>query len=118
MSAEANPAEQAPLSNESLQFDRAEFTHGAALPCSFCKAPVAGQYFQVNGQTACPNCREQIDAAISGGSKFGRTLRAFAAGFAAAIAGFLIYWAVRAATGYEFALISILIGFMVGYAVR
>lgn len=119
MSAEANPTEQSPASTESLQFDRAEFSPGgAALPCSFCKAPIAGQYFQVNGQTACPSCREQIDSAISGGSKFGRALRALAGGFAAAVAGFLIYWAVRAATGYEFALIAILIGFMVGGAVR
>ena len=118
MSANSNPPEQPISSDSSLQFDRAEFSESAALSCSFCKAPVAGQYFQVNSQTACPNCRGQIDSAFSGGSKSLRTLRAMGAGFAAAAAGFLIYWAVRALTGYEFALISILIGFMVGGAVR
>jgi hypothetical protein len=118
MSAIPNPNARSPVSTEPLQFERADFQHGAAFPCSFCKAPIAGQYFQVNGQTACPNCRDQIDSAMSGGSKPLRAFRALAAGAAAAIGGFLIYWGVRALTGYEFGLIAILIGFMVGGAVR
>jgi hypothetical protein len=118
MSAEANPTDQPTTSTESLQFDRAEFNQGAALPCSFCKAPITGPYFQVNAQTACPNCREQIDAAFTGGSKIARTLRASIAGIGAAIAGFVIYWGIRAVTGYELGLVAILIGFMVGGAVR
>jgi hypothetical protein len=44
--------------------------------------------------------------------------RALAAGIGAAAAGFTIYWAIRAATGYEFALVAILVGWMVGMAVR
>jgi hypothetical protein len=120
MSAEATPPNQSTAAPEPLQFERAEFGHGAALSCSFCKTPVppAGEYFQINGQTACPNCRQQLDSAVTGGSKFARTLRAIAAGVAAAVAGFLIYWSVRVFTGYEFGLIAILIGFMVGAAVR
>jgi hypothetical protein len=118
MSAEANPTEQTTTAPESLQFDRAEFSAGGALPCSFCKAPITGPYFQVKAQTACPNCRDQIDAAFTGGSKIARTLRALIAGLGAAIAGFVIYWGIRAATGYEFGLVAILIGFMVGGAVR
>lgn len=117
MSTEANSTPSA-TESDSLQFDRAEFNQGAAFPCSFCKAPVAGEYFRVNGQTACPSCRQQIDSAMSGGSKTLRALRAMAAGIAAGIAGFFIYWAVRAMTGYEVGLISILVGFMVGGAVR
>jgi hypothetical protein len=118
MSAEANPTASTTGSNDSLQFDRAEFNQGAAFPCAFCKAPIAGDYFQVNGQTSCLNCREQLNAAMSGGSKFLRALRALAAGIVAGIAGFLIYWGVRAMTGYEVGLISILVGIMVGGAVR
>jgi hypothetical protein len=118
MSAESNPAQVATESNESIQFDRAEFDQSTAFPCAFCKTPIAGDYFQVNGQTSCPNCREQLNAAISGGSKTVRALRALAAGTAAGIVGFFIYWGVRALTGYEVGLISILVGFMVGGAVR
>jgi len=118
MSATPNPPEQPAAANDSLQFDRAEFDQGAALSCSGCNSPISGQYFQVNGQVACPNCRQQIDTAFSGGSKPGRAVKAFAAGIAAAIAGFVVYWGIRAATGYEFGLVAILIGFMVGGAVR
>jgi len=118
MSAEADPPGQPPSSNESLQFERAEFAQGSALTCSFCKAPIAGTYFQINGQTACPNCRQGVETAISGGSKGSRTFKALGAGIAAAVAGFLVYWGIRAATGYEFALVAILIGYMVGMAVR
>lgn len=118
MSAEANPPEPPAPSNESLQFERAEFAPGAALSCSFCKAPISGSYFQINGQMACPNCREQVEAAVSGGANAGRAFRALGAGIAAAVAGFLIYWGIRAATGYEFALVAILVGYMVGVAVR
>ena len=118
MSAEANTPGQPAPSNESLQFERAEFAQGVALLCSFCKTPISDAYFQINGQTACPNCRQQVDTAFPGGNKAPRALRALAAGIAAAIAGFLVYWSIRAATGYEFALVAILIGYMVGVAVR
>jgi hypothetical protein len=117
MSAEANPT-QTTESNDSIQFDRAEFNQGAAFPCAFCKTPIAGDYFQVNGQTSCPNCRDQLNSAMAGGSKSLRALRALAAGTLAGIGGFFIYWGVRAMTGYEVGLISILVGFMVGGAVR
>ena len=80
MSAESNPAQSTTESNDSLQFDRAEFNQSAAFPCAFCKTPIAGDYFQVNGQTSCPNCREQLNSAMSGGSKSLRALRALAAG--------------------------------------
>jgi hypothetical protein len=118
MSAEANPTGHASLSTEPLQFERAEFNQGSALSCAFCKTPVSGQFFQVNGQTSCPNCREQLASAISGGSKPLRAVRAMAAGLGAAVAGFFIYWAVRAITGYEVGLIAILVGFIVGGAIR
>jgi hypothetical protein len=118
MSAEANSGGEPPASNQRLQFERAEFAQGAALSCAVCKAPINGAYFQVNGQTVCPNCREQVETAVLGGSKGARAFRAFGAGTAAAVAGFFIYWGIRAATGYEFALVAILVGYMVGVAVR
>jgi len=103
---------------DSIQFDRADFAGNAALSCVLCKTPISGEYYQVNGQTVCAACRPRFDALIAGGSKFSRAFRAAGGGLAAAIAGFLIYWAIRALTGYELALVSILVGWMVGVAVR
>jgi len=104
---------------DSLQFDRADYAaNAAALSCVLCKTPVTGEYYQANGQTVCPNCRPQLDTALTGGSKIGRAFRALFAGLGAGIVGFLIYWTIRAMTGRELALVAILVGWMVGKVVR
>jgi hypothetical protein len=101
-----------------LQFDRAEFTPGTGAGCEFCKGPLGAEYFQVNGKAACVNCHGHIEQHLAGGSQPVRVLRAAAAGIGAAVAGFAVYWAIRATTGYEFGLVAILVGWMVGMAVR
>jgi hypothetical protein len=57
-------------------------------------------------------------AKITGGSFFPRFLKACLFGFGAAIGGFAIYFGVLKLTGMQVGLISILVGFMVGMAVR
>ena len=41
-----------------------------------------------------------------------------AAGIGVGLAGTIVYWAILAATGYEFGLIAIVVGFAVGKAVH
>ena len=72
----------------------------------------------VNGQTVCEACRYAIESRHSAGSPAGRFLRASSAGFVAAIAGSILYYAILAVSGYEFGLIAIVVGFAVGAAVR
>lgn len=102
----------------SLQFDKAEFVEGAGLKCAFCQAPIDGQYFQINAQPACPNCRAQVDTDLAKGTRLSRPIAAFTAGSVAAVLGFLLYWGIGALTGYEFGLIAIVVGWGVGAAVR
>jgi hypothetical protein len=45
-------------------------------------------------------------------------VRSVGAGFAAAVLGAVLYYAISAMTGYEFGLIAIVVGFGVGAAVR
>ncbi len=102
-----------------LQFDRAHFDGDAAQPgCTMCRAPLYGVYYGVNGQTVCEACCYKLRDAVPPGSRAGRVLRAAAAGAGAGLAGAILYWAILAATGYEFGLIAILVGFAVGKAVR
>ena len=116
MSSEANPP--AAPSTASLQLHPAEFDQSSELRCSFCKTRTAAQYFQVKGETACLSCSQDIDSVIFGDSKLGRTLLAFVAGLGGAVAGFLFSWLIRILIGFELALAAIVIGFMVGAAVR
>ena len=120
MNTNSTPAgETVPVSTtDQLQFDQAEFTGTDALGCALCKTPVTESYYQVNGQTVCSACQPKIHAAIASGSKRGRGAKAFGAGLAAAFAGFLVYWGIRVTTGYEFALVAIVVGWMVGRSVR
>jgi hypothetical protein len=113
----------APPPSSSLQFDRAELPSAAApekqeVACAFCQAPLYSFYFDINGQMACEGCRYKVEEQLTTRPGFTGFLRACAAGFGAALVGSGIYYAVRAITGYEIGLISILVGLMVGGAVR
>ncbi len=112
----ANP--NPPAASEPLQFDRAEFAQPAALNCAICKAPIIGEFFQANGQNICPACRDKVQAGFTGGSKSVRSAMALGAGLAAGVAGFLLYWVILTVFNWELGLIAIVVGWMVGGAVR
>src|SRR5205823_3118619 len=75
-------------------------------------------YYEVNGQVLCPRCSEAIQAHLAGGAGLLRFARAGVYGVAAAVAGFALYFGVLKLTGLAIGLISIVVGLMVGSAVR
>jgi len=103
-----------------LQFDQAEFVAPtAAVPtCVACQQTIPDHYFQVNGGILCERCSTAVSARLTGGSPFWRFAKACIYGFGAAVAGFALYFGVLKLTGWEIGLISIVVGFMVGSAVR
>jgi hypothetical protein len=113
---------------ENLQFDKAEFKSdgpagevqsSAAVTCSCCKTPLFDAYFQAGGNVMCGTCAEGVRQLIKGkGSRSGRFMKALIFGGGAAILGSVVYYAISAFTGYEFAIIAILLGILVGKAVR
>lgn len=113
-----DPAAGTPA-DRSLQFDRAERvgqTPGTA--CSFCRQPTAGSYYEINGKVTCLGCRGQILAAWNGGSPGRRFATALGLGAAAAALGAGLYFGIEALTGYEFGLVAVVVGLLVGTAVR
>jgi hypothetical protein len=102
----------------SLQLDRAEYAENAPERCAACGQGLGGSYYEVGGRVCCAACQERLVAALAGRPGPSGFLRAAAAGLSAAAVGSAIFFAVRAATGYEFGLISILVGFLVGKAVH
>ncbi len=103
-----------------LQFDRAESREPAAggLSCAACKRPVSGEYYTAGDKAVCADCRGAILASLQGGSGLARFVKATFFGLLAAALGAGIYYGVRAATGYEIGLVAIIVGFMVGAAVK
>lgn len=127
-------------SPDDLQFDRVEPTApppgaglGEPIPtsatapapgapgmtvCGACNEAITDTYYEANGKVVCPRCREAVMAAQSGGSRTGRFLKATIYGVFAGTVGAGIWYGVRAGTGYEVGLIAILVGFLVGGAVK
>lgn len=117
-SAKPTPLGGAVTDSSNLQFDRAEPAGRESATCANCHQPLTTTYFQINGVAICPRCRALIDAQWNRGTSAGRFARALGLGGLAAIAGAAVYYGILAATGFEFSLISILVGLLVGVAVR
>jgi hypothetical protein len=109
------------VSDSGLQFDRAERaapTPSGGASCAFCKQAIASSYYEINGQVTCQRCRAQILAAWNKGSPGTRFAKALGLGAAAAAVGAGVYFGIEALTGYEFGLVAIVVGLLVGGAVR
>jgi hypothetical protein len=115
----SNP--EMPTGDDDLQFDRAEFAaaqEAVGMTCAMCRQPIAGAYYEVNGQVACTPCHQRVRWAFFGGSRLRRAVLAALAGSLAGLLGTGIYFGVEAVTGYHIGLVAIVVGLLVGGAVR
>lgn len=104
---------------DELQFDQAELNDdNEQQACNTCQKSIIEQYYEAGGRIICKQCKDDFENSLNNGSGVGRFFRALLFGIPAAAMGSGIYYGVSALTGYEFGLIAIVIGFMVGWAVR
>lgn len=111
---------------DDLQFATAEPGKGytpdadAAMQCADCQRPITQYYFEAGGRVVCGACKGKIEGALAGEgtSRAGRVTRAILFGFAAAVLGAIIWFTVAVVTGFEIGIVAIVIGFLVGAAVR
>lgn len=105
--------DQKKAAESEIDFDHAQFDAPVTVACGVCKQAFAGEYYSVNGHGVCAQCLTQLRAAQS--SSF---FKALGLGIAAGVVGALVYYAIRSLTGYDLALITIVVGIAVGIAVR
>ena len=86
--------------------------------CVACRRPLRDQYYDVDGQSACRSCRDEIARLAETPREWGVFARACLFGFVAAILGAILYYAVIAITNFEIGIVAIAIGYMVGYGIR
>lgn len=123
ISADATTGQETP-ETDALQFDRAVTaskaapTEKPAVVCAACRAAIETEYFDVNGNAVCRRCRSIAEAAAETPRGMVPLITAAAYGLGAGIAGAIVYYAVIAIANLEIGIVAILIGYMVGYAVR
>jgi hypothetical protein len=107
-------------SDDELQFDQAEYDDGrpSAASCTACQQQIERDYYEINGAVVCQACKSAVDASRSPAGGGLRFLKALTLGVLAAGLGAGIYFGVAALTGYEIGLVAIVVGFLVGGAVR
>ena len=111
------------MSPQDLQFQRAEPVAPEPSPddpsprCVVCKRPTGDTYFHAQGLVVCPGCAEQIRTGQQAPPAVS-LMRAALYGGGAALAGCLLYALVAIVLHAEIGLIAILVGYMVGKAIR
>src|ERR1039457_3428147 len=112
-----------PPSPQDLQFQHAEpiaeaaSSEGSTQTCVVCKQPAGGTYYQAQGQVVCPLCAQRIQAVQQAAPALS-LMRAALYGGGAALAGCALYALVAIVLHAEIGLIAILVGWMVGKAIR
>jgi hypothetical protein len=116
---------EAAAADDGLQFDRvvtgasaAAGTDDGGVVCATCHMAIPAEYYDIRGHVVCDRCRRLMEAAAETPRGALPLLIAGAFGLGAGIAGAVIYYSVIAIAHLEIGLIAILIGYMVGYAVR
>jgi hypothetical protein len=107
-----------------LQFDSVVRSggdaHGAksSAACAACHRPIDDEYYDVNGVTACAACRAAVLSLAETPTGAGPLIKAGLFGLGAAILGAVIYYAVIALANIEIGIVAILIGYLVGLAIK
>ncbi len=106
---------------ETLQFRKAEHKASEAVSsgpsCVICAKRIGDSYFHAQGQVVCPECAAKVQA-VQHAPPAHTLLKSFVYGLGAALAGTAIFSIIWIVTDYQLSLIAILIGYLVGKAVR
>jgi hypothetical protein len=104
------------FSNPSPQFGTAEYLGKPGNDhCQFCRQPIAGNYYRINGSMACGGCAQTMRGALATDTH-AAFMRALLYGIGAAIAGMILYAVFEIATGLIVGYVSLAVGWMVGTA--
>lgn len=113
-----------PETGGELSFDRAipvtpvSLGGSSSVTCANCKRALTDSYHTANGEPVCEDCRTLLGRAAGGVTDPAVIARALLFGLVAMLAGALIYWALIRFMNLEWALVSILSGWMIGKALR
>jgi hypothetical protein len=109
------PTRNPDASTESLQFDRVD---AASMKCATCAKPIVASYYDVDGKSVCIACKEAAERLNQPARGAGTFFKSLFFGGIGAFVGAAIYYGVAALTGWEIAIVALVIGLLVGGGVR
>lgn len=86
--------------------------------CCRCSKVVTGQYYNGGGLVWCSDCTGRAKGALGGQVGFGVFIWATALGYLAAVFAGGLWAVITASTGYQLGIVAVVVGLMVGHAVR
>ena len=115
----SDPAVEAGQAGEDLDFERATYAQSdAGPPCANCNRPLTDEYWEFSSRPICANCKGQIAAVLEASQSKAAFVRAIVQGGGVAVACGIGYGVFVALTGYQLALITIGIAFVVAKVIR
>ena len=120
----ATPNDSPGTDQDEIQFEQAEFPAETSAVqehvtrCNACTAAIPDVYFEAGGKVVCAPCRDKIEAMFHQGSRLGRGIKAVLFGTIAAALGAILYYAIMRITGLNIGLVAVVVGLMVGGAVK
>ena len=109
---------------DEIQFEQAEFPAETSAVqehvtrCNACTAAIPDVYFEAGGKVVCAPCRDKIEAMLHQGSRLGRGFKAVVFGTIGAALGAILYYAIMRITRLNIGLVAVVVGLMVGGAVK
>lgn len=105
---------------DEIAFEKAEFEEQAPKrsSCLLCEREVGETWWEVGGRLSCAPCRDRYDAELKQAYSLRTFGRATWFGGGAALVGSIAWYWFGKITGYELSLIAILIGIVIGIAIK
>jgi hypothetical protein len=100
-----------------VDFERADI-EAPSTSCAHCRKALPDRYFVASGAMVCEPCARELEAGLPESGRIGRVLKALVFGTAFGLAGTFVYGLILAFSNYQLALLTILIGWLVGTGVR
>ena len=104
--------------HQPLSFDNTTSAPPEAQSCTKCGTGLRGTYHLLGESMICGKCRMEIDDRMTGGTGANRFLRATIFGIIAGLLGAALYYGFVRVSGHEWALVTAIVGLMVGKGVH
>ena len=104
------------LTGSTPQFNTAEYSSAEEV-CKSCKQPLTGDYYRLNGMTACASCTQQVKGQMPIDTQ-PAFLKAIVFGIGAAVLGCALYAGFTIVTSIYIGIVSLAVGWLIGKAMK